>query len=406
MKLFFMKITRYSPDKKRHIQEIDSNKRRHKYVHKNFEESDSAFISKLNEAGRFSYLDYERNRGAIQLFKSQVNQIISNFGCDLQYFRKYNTFFKGDEENSSNLIYGEDSTAEYYASGMIRSFVSVENMAWNFNQIGIENTEQVNIIISIENFSQIFANDIAEVETKYFEVPISGNLINNEGIGKINSDEFNADVYVTFDDSLIVNNAKIKMIQKQINDSFYKSNVYNSTLYEISGNLTGKLSFDECYPLIVSGIISGDLSYHNYENLENSVTWNLAPQVGDYFKFSVESGIDEEWEITQVFDRMLTNKSGINPLLGKYIYQCSAVKRVDSHEKAKIDLYANEPGNDIDEIFNQSKTKQQQYADQFLNKNGRNKLNTKINDISKNIYDYSNGTDEVYGGYQNNPKSK
>ena len=42
---------------------------------------------------------------------------------------------------------------------------------------------------------------------------------------------------------------------------------------------------------------------------------------------------------------------GINPLLGKYIYQCAAVKRVQSHEKTKLELDAREPGDDIDEIF-------------------------------------------------------
>ena len=65
---------------------------------------------------------------------------------------------------------------------MIRSFVSVENMAWNFNQLGIENVEQVNVFISIDNFSQIFAKDVGQLETRFFQVPISGNTINNEGI--------------------------------------------------------------------------------------------------------------------------------------------------------------------------------------------------------------------------------
>ncbi len=409
-----MKINRLTPafpdpDPKRHIQEkkIKKTARRKRYVKDDPAASTAAFMSKLNEINKFSYLDYERNKGAIELFKTQVNQIINNYGCDLQYFRKYNTFFKGDDENNSNLIYGEDTTAEYYASGMIRSFVSVENMAWNFNQLGIENTEQVNLFISIDSFSQIFANDISKIETQYFEVPISGNLINCEGLGKIRTNEFDADVYVTFEDDLKVKHANIKMIPKRVNSLFYKSLSYNTTLYEISGDLTGKLKRDKYYPLIVSGVIKGELTYHNYENVEDSETWQLAPQVGDYFKFQVPTGIDEEWEITQVFDRILTNKSGINPLLGKYIYQCAAIKRVQSHEKTKLELDAREPGNDIDEIFNQSKAKQQQFADQFtVDKNKENKHNKKTNRIAKNVYDYIDKSDETYGGYQNMPNSK
>lgn len=403
-----MKINRLPADPKRHIQisKEEKHSRRRKYKKDDFENSSASIISKLNELGNFSYLDYERNKGAIQLFKAQVNQIISNFGCDLQYFRKYNTFFKGEDENASNLIYGEDSTAEYYASGMIRSFVSVENMAWNFNQLGIENTEQVNIIISIDSFSQIFANDISKTETNFFEVPISGNLINNEGIGKIRTEEFDADVYVNFKDDLIINHSYIKMIPKEVNSLFYKSLTYNTTLYEISGDLTGQLKHDDCYPLTVSGIVSGELTYHNYENSEDSSTWKLAPQVGDYFKFVTQTGLDEEWEITQVFDRILTNKSGINPLLGKYIYQCSAVKRVDSHERASLDLDAREPGQDIDKLFNQSKIKQQSYADQFVNQGARNKHNNKMDSIAQNIYDYENESDVTYGGYQNKSRGK
>lgn len=404
-----MKITRLSPDTKRHTKLAESKPtRRKRYVKDDYQNSSSIVIDKLNEIGKFTYLDYERNKGAIQLFKTQVNQLISNYGCDLQYFRKYNTFFKNADENNSNLVYGEDTTAEYYASGMIRSFVSVENMAWNFNQLGLENTEQVNIIIGIDSFSQIFANDISKIETKYFEVPISGNLINCEGIGEIRTTEFDADVYVNFEDDLKVKHSTIKMIPKKVNSLFYKSPSYNTTIYPISGDLTGKLKRDKCYPLIVSGFVTGDLTYHSYENIEDSTSWQLAPQVGDYFKFTTETGIDEEWEINQVFDRMLTNKSGINPLLGKYIYQCSAVKRVASHEQSSLEVDFKEPGSDIDELFNQSKTKQKTYANQFLyNKNdGRNTHNSMMDGIAQNIYDYTKKSDEAYGGYQNKPNSK
>ena len=120
------------------------------------------FLESLNKVGTFSYIDINRNLNAINLFKTQINQAISNYGTDLQYFRKFNTFFKDEEENNSNLVYGEDTTAEYYASGMIRAFISVENMSWNFNNIGLESVEQVNIVISIENFEQAFSDQISK----------------------------------------------------------------------------------------------------------------------------------------------------------------------------------------------------------------------------------------------------
>lgn len=93
--------------------------------------------------------------------------------------------------------------------------------------------------------------------------------------------------------------------------------------------------------------------------------------------------------------------------MGKYIYQCAAVKRVQSYEKTSFELDSREPGDDIDELFNQSKKKQQTFADQFnLDNTGKNKFNKKTNQIGQNIYDYRKKTDETYGGYQNTPNSK
>ena len=365
------------------------------------------FLESLNKVGTFSYIDINRNLNAINLFKTQINQAISNYGTDLQYFRKFNTFFKDEEENNSNLVYGEDTTAEYYASGMIRAFISVENMSWNFNNIGLESVEQVNIIISIENFEQAFSDQISKIETKYFEVPVSGNTINNELTGKITTPEFDADIYGTFQDNLIVKNVKPKLIDKKINNNFPFSHTYQHNSSEISGFLSGKLKHDDEIPFSVYGVLKGELTYHNRKNVEDSSTWNLAPQVGDYFKLSTSSGIDEEWEITQIYNKILTSKGGINPLLGKYIFNCSAVKRQASYEKYSNELEMREPDTDINEIFN-SKNYENNESRNFSknNKTGKNKLNETTEVLGKNVFEYDDQSDSTYGGYQNELNSK
>lgn len=365
------------------------------------------FLESLNKVGTFSYIDINRNLNAIDLFKTQINQAISNYGNDLQYFRKFNTFFKDEEENNSNLVYGEDTTAEYYASGMIRAFVSVENMSWNFNNIGLESVEQVNIIISIENFEQAFSDQISKIETKYFEVPVSGNTINNELTGKIITPEFDAKIYGTFQDNLIVKNIKPKLIDKKINNNFPFSHTYQHNSSEISGFLSGKLKHDDEIPFSVYGMLKGELTYHNRKNVEDSSTWNLAPQVGDYFKLSTSSGIDEEWEITQIYNKILTSKSGINPLLGKYIFNCSAVKRQSSYEKYSNELEMREPDTDINEIFN-TKNYEEDESRNFSknNKTGKNKLNETTEVLSKNVFKYDDQSDSTYGGYQNELSAK
>ena len=365
------------------------------------------FLESLNKVGTFSYIDINRNLNAINLFKTQINQAISNYGTDLQYFRKFNTFFKDEEENNSNLVYGEDTTAEYYASGMIRAFISVENMSWNFNNIGLESVEQVNIIISIENFEQAFSDQISKIETKYFEVPVSGNTINNELTGKITTPEFDADIYGTFQDNLIVKNVKPKLIDKKINNNFPFSHTYQHNSSEISGFLSGKLKHDDEIPFSVYGVLKGELTYHNRKNVEDSSTWNLAPQVGDYFKLSTSSGIDEEWEITQIYNKILTSKGGINPLLGKYIFNCSAVKRQASYEKYSNELEMREPDTDINEIFN-AKNYENNESRNFSknNKTGKNKLNETTEVLGKNVFEYDDQSDSTYGGYQNELNAK
>ena len=365
------------------------------------------FLESLNKVGTFSYIDINRNLNAINLFKTQINQAISNYGTDLQYFRKFNTFFKDEEENNSNLVYGEDTTAEYYASGMIRAFISVENMSWNFNNIGLESVEQVNIVISIENFEQAFSDQISKIETKYFEVPVSGNTINNELTGKITTPEFDADIYGTFQDNLIVKNVKPKLIDKKINNNFPFSHTYQHNSSEISGFLSGKLKHDDEIPFSVYGVLKGELTYHNRKNVEDSSTWNLAPQVGDYFKLSTSSGIDEEWEITQIYNKILTSKGGINPLLGKYIFNCSAVKRQSSYEKYSNELEMREPDTDINEIFN-TKNYENNESRNFSknNKTGKNKLNETTEVLGKNVFEYDDQSDSTYGGYQNEQNAK
>lgn len=365
------------------------------------------FLESLNKVGTFSYIDINRNLNAINLFKTQINQAISNYGTDLQYFRKFNTFFKDEEENNSNLVYGEDTTAEYYASGMIRAFISVENMSWNFNNIGLESVEQVNIVISIENFEQAFSDQISKIETKYFEVPVSGNTINNELTGKITTPEFDADIYGTFQDNLIVKNVKPKLIDKKINNNFPFSHTYQHNSSEISGFLSGKLKHDDEIPFSVYGVLKGELTYHNRKNVEDSSTWNLAPQVGDYFKLSTSSGIDEEWEITQIYNKILTSKGGINPLLGKYIFNCSAVKRQASYEKYSNELEMREPDTDINEIFN-TKNYENNESRNFSknNKTGKNKLNETTEVLGKNVFEYDDQSDSTYGGYQNELNAK
>lgn len=141
-------------------------------------------------------------------------------------------------------------------------------------------------------------------------------------------------------------------------------------------------------------------------NIENSPTWQIAPQVGDYFKMKVGE-IEEEYEITQVIDRILTNQNGINPFLGKYVFQCSAVRRAPSHED-----YDNKkdytPGNDVlEELYGDAKFEAKieeeetnaypAYDKEVDNNCEENEFNNVTNKLANNIYTYDDQADYTYG---------
>ena len=401
-----MRITRINtrPNANKNLTKPKQPRRKIKrYVKESEIPAATALTEPLNIPGVFTYADPRRNVQAVEMVKHQINQAIFNYGIDLQYFRKFNTFFKDGvtEENHSNLIYGEDTTAEFYASGMIRAFVSVDNMAWSFNQIGLEGTEQISIYVAIDNFEQAFQDKIAKVETRDIEVPVFGDTRTCEVTGMIIEPEFQAEVYAQFDeDDLKVDKAEVRVVQKGVDLNFYRPLKYQPTENSVSGILKGKLKPHKELPFEVSGILKGELQFHGTKNIEDSESWQrLAPQVGDYFSLKVPNGIEEEWEVTQLFDKNLT-KGGLNPLLGKYVYQMTAVRRVASHEKNTVDLDAKEIGADIEELLGDVSGRKPS------EKRKKNVLNKKTQKLGKNVYGYDMREDEVYGGIQNTPKAK
>lgn len=356
----------------------------------------------------FTYNDVNRNAGVIQMYRHQINQAICNYGYDLIYFRKYNTFFLPDEQNKANLIYGEDTTAEFYASGAIRAFVNIDNMAWSFNNIGLEATENIDIYLGIESFEQVFKDRIAKIETQEFKVAVSGNLVNNEVTGLIDNEHFTAEVYGEVGKDLKVRNGIATICNKKFTNQFYKSKSYDTSYYPLTGVLSGKVVQLENHPSIVTGYLKGTLSFYGNRNIENSETWDLAPQVGDYFKFDAGTGIQDKWEITQVYDKNLAKGTSLNPFLSRYVFKMSAVRRVDSFEKNSPELEVPAPGEDINCILGDitKDTPEKKKPDQYNEDSDGNIFNKKTNRLGRNIYDYTDRIDEEYGGVQNSPSTK
>lgn len=131
-------------------------------------------------------------------------------------------------------------------------------------------------------------------------------MITNEFDGTIDIPEFYAKVQGQLTEDLILKNIIPEIQERSINSQFYNAIGHFTNVYPLTGSLNGKLIQDDCIPFKCSGILSGNLTYHSLENKENTPTWQIAPQVGDFFKL-VANEIEEEYEITQIIDRTLTN---------------------------------------------------------------------------------------------------
>ena len=223
----------------------------------------------------------------------------------------------------------------------------------------------------------------------------------NEYFGKIDVPEFYAEFYGTLpDDSTYLTNVYPETKERAMNSQFFKSVARISNLYPITGTLEGWLYPEEERGYKLSGYLSGELTYHTLDNIENSPGWDIAPQVGDFFRLKTGE-IEEEYEVNQVIDRQLTNQGGINPMFGRYIFICKAVRRNASHEEINPTNIERIPGEDlINELINdiqQGETKQANYTKPSNNKNQ--------NIMASGIYNYPSKEDETYGGYGETPNN-
>lgn len=410
-----MKITRKITQPKK-----PRKPRTKKRIIQNNPNNTSIDINSFNNPQTFTYLDYNRNQNMIEVIRKHYEQMIRLYGVDLTYFRKFNTFFMEGEQNKSNLTYGEDTTAEYYASGMVRAFLDINTYNWLFNSMGYETQENINLYIGIEDFRTRFNTIIGKLSTEMFYVPVEGNTIYNQLSGVIDCPEFYADIYGRFDDNLQAINIYPVIKNRPINSSLYKSVQHLTTLYPLTGVLNGKLIMDDEYSTKCSGIISGKLTYHVNQNIENSPAWKLAPQVGDFFNLKIGQ-IEQEYQITQIFDRILQNNGGINPLLGKYIFQVQATRRSPSHQEFTDTVSPqNQKSQEeiLNDLFHTSNLETTQSQEPILSdtvKEDQNckhtKANEQSNQIADGIYNYKYEQDQddyVYGGYSHHihPKKK
>lgn len=405
-----MKVTRKISGKQilknQQAQKQKKRRRSRRYIQNNQSQKCYAQLldNNLNNPYQFSFADYNRNLQRIQVLKTRFDDMIRIHGVDLAYFRKFNTFFQNDQNNHANMIYGEDTTAEFYLSGVVRAFLQIGKQQFAFNLMGYQAQQQIDIWLTINDFRARFGTKIGKIENDLFAVPITGDLYNMQYYGYMDIPEFYAQIYGQLDENLVIKNAYPQIKQRPLNSQYYNSIYRISNLQPISGSLHGKLMDYIDNDSSVTGVIKGQLWYHSFQNIQNTPSWNIAPQVGDYFKFAV-GDIQEQYEIKQVLDKQLT-KDGLNPLLGRYLFRCKAIRRVPSEQQHNNLFERDNIGQDINNILNTKNInhvtvaqKQQNYPYYTKKQQKKYKQNNRTNKIAKGIYNYQNDEDNVYGGY-------
>lgn len=365
---------------------ITKQSKRSRSIRQKREDVNKEPISKLVDfdANIFTYMDYARNEQSIKYLQKHFDDLIRVYGVPLLYYRKKNTFFEqNDTQKTANPIYGEDTCADYYIEHEVRAFLNISEYQWLYNAMGFEAQEQVTIYLSIQDFRDKFIDQVGKLHSEEFSIEVSGSLNYMEVSGVIDRPEFYSKIYGEVDDK-----GKVvitpKACQRPLTSQFYKSiNSDTDRIPTIYGTLSGKMKDDPDHFGQIKGVVKGTLQFPSLENKDSGPTWEIAPQVGDFFKLSFP-GIVSEYVITEIFDSILNNNGGINPLLGKYVFQCTATRRNPSHEQLKTDemdesisLDNNAPGPSIEQN------------------------NNDIDRIANQIYNYSdtNQEDEKFGGY-------
>ena len=368
-------------------------------------------ISKL----RFLKRENISNQQVLQA--NYYRELIQIYGMDIEYYRRdldyYQKEVNTDTENlpfetysstTADRIYGEQPSSHYMAPVEMVSYVSVVQETIAFSAFNIAADTAAELYITKRDFSESMRDTVGKpmkhtfsrkmdlkasydrdyniiftIEGECHEAELDCTYSESFSIPK---DTTTIDIDIPFERIPVSSNPLLKSTFKYVDQKFL-------------GGVTGTLSVNVSPytgDVYIKGILSGDLGYRLMSTPESGAPNSpIAPQVGDYIKlvdFDRESGNLEEYEITNILDRDLS-PTGINPVVGKYIWRCSIARRMSSHE-------------DVEHIDGILATECELFTPDQI------KHNVFIEEESDKIFDYDTsgidthdkkGSDKVYGGY-------
>lgn len=335
------------------------------------------------------YLRRDQLASEQQLQRGYYREIIHSYGCDCSYFRHDANPYEEPSGFNYDYTYGEKANMSYWLSAPMVVFMESMGDAAILNKFGIETDGDMDAYILIDDFTEQFRDAIGTRQQQNFTaVTLTGFLSAGEGILSASFNNGELDAYTSGYVSGFISGAISGLyeedalrVPKLYHDLIYKSEAYTERRIDgsVSGSWNGTLDLSGTG--YVSGVVNAPLTYINEDpGKHGGPNWNIAPQVGDFFRLDFNEDNHEEYEITRLMDRDLQT-DGINHLLSKYVWHITCVRRDASYENVVGDQI---PGMETSVEEDHTRTKIES--------------NYRIETESNEIFDYeTTPTDEVDG---------
>ena len=323
-----------------------------------------------------------------RLMAGYYQGIIRSYGIDVLYIKRDNDY--ATSGINSDTIYGQQTNATFSLSTNMITYMEVDNSILAINGLGLVPTDEVTFYFSLNDFAAAFANNLSQ----YCEYPIeptSGYLpYTTTNISKCYESEIMNGSFSYTIPSGVTNgtNINVPLTGESIPTYLYLTNPYLHTSF--ASTVSGGYASSNLYLTFNKGMYGGynrtfysTSGYVLYSDLQLALKHitKIHPSVGDVVRIDFPGNEQlEEYELTEVFSRRPTNE-GVNPLLGKYVWKCKAMRRVPSYEQ-------------IENTTVQSENATEDLMD-VIKKTQHNNIT-----VYTNINDYAaTGIDAVYGGY-------
>ena len=357
------------------------------------------------------YLKRNRLQSAQQLQRGWLREQIHAYGCDAVYFRHNVEAFKSPSGSAFDYVFGEQPSMGYWLSANVVTFMESMGDSVILQKWGIETDGDLEAYILMDDFTEQFRDLVGKEISTDFDLIVSGEV--SGGIATIRGDVVDTANGLSGFLYQDVSGLTSGIVSGDFLGEYdryevpYHTMLYRSSKYveqSVRGSLSGTWSgtLDLSGNGIISGAIQSNLLYNTTKAASDqdggaAPHWNIAPKVGDFFRLDFNDDNHEEYEIRRVINRDL-QADGLNPLLDKYVWRMSCVRRDPSYEEV-----IGVPGTLNPELSATGGRIEEEYTEPAV------EHLTWIEDTSNDLFNYEiespeesvdgPSSDTVYGGY-------